>query len=407
MNSPKIRLTTLAVHAGRSDLRALGVHAPPLDLSATYPLGDLGEARATLDRWSEGVRDAGNPIYTRVFNQTVGRFEEAVAALEGTDDAVAFASGMAAFSAVLLALGGRGGHVVALRPLYGTTDHLLTTRLLGLDLSWASAEEVASALRPDTVAVILETPQNPTLALVDIAQVVAQAGSVPVLVDNTFATPVLQNPAAQGAAFVLHSATKYLGGHGDAAGGIVATDAAQAATLRRVRFATGGILHPLAAYLLHRGVPTLPLRVEAAQATAKRVVASLERHPAVERVLYPSLDPRAPRLLGTQMRGPGAMLAIDLGSEQRARQVLRLLRLATHAVSLGSVDTLVEHPASLTHRIVDGDGLAQGGVTPGLIRFSVGLEHPDDLANDIVSSIEDAAGADSRGRTHDASVATR
>jgi methionine-gamma-lyase len=377
MDSPKIRSRTLAVHAGRSDLRALGVHAPPLDLSTTYPLGDPDEAVATLDRWSEGARDAGNPIYTRVFNQTVGRFEEAVAALEGTGDAVAFASGMAAFSAVLLALRERGGHVVALRPLYGTTDHLLTTRLFGLDLTWTSAEEVASALRPDTVAVVLETPQNPTLALVDIAQVVARAGSVPVLVDNTFATPVLQNPAAQGAALVLHSATKYLGGHGDAAGGIVAADAARAAALRRIRLATGGTLHPLAAYLLHRGLPTLPLRVEAAQATAKRLAASLEGHPAVERVLYPSLDPRAPRLLRTQMRGPGAMLAIDLGSERRAKQVLRRLRLATHAVSLGCVDTLVEHPASLTHRIVGDDGLARGGVTPGLIRISVGLEHPD------------------------------
>lgn len=373
------------MHAGREDLRAKGLHTPPLDLSATYPLGDADEAVAMLDRWSDGVRDAGNPIYARVFNQTVGRFERAVAALEGTDDAVAFGSGMAAFSAFLLSLRQRGRHLVALRPLYGTTDHLLTSRLFGFDVTWANGEDVSSALRPDTVAVVLETPRNPTLALVDIAQVVAQTQPVPVLVDNTFATPVLQNPAAQGADFVLHSATKYLGGHADAVGGVIATDEEHAAALRRIRFATGGILHPLAAYLLHRGLPTLPLRVEAAQASAKQLAALLA--PAVERVLYPSLDPRAPRLVPKQMRGPGAILAIDLGSERRAKQVLGGLRLATHAVSLGSVDTLVEHPASMTHRIVNAEGLTDGGITPGLIRISVGLEHPDDIADDILSSI--------------------
>jgi methionine-gamma-lyase len=147
---------TRAVHAGRGDLRELGLHAPPIDLSTTYPIGDVDEAVATLDLWSEGARNAGNPIYTRVFNPTVGRLEEAVAELEGAEDAVAFASGMAAFSAVLLALRGRGGHVVALRPLYGTTDHLLATGLLGLKVTWASPEGVERELRPDTAAVVLE-----------------------------------------------------------------------------------------------------------------------------------------------------------------------------------------------------------------------------------------------------------
>lgn len=385
-----MRLRTRAVHAGRADLRARGVHAPPLDLSTTYPLEDLDEEVATLDRWSEGARRAGNPIYTRVFNETVARFEDAIADLEGTSDAVAFASGMAAFAAVLLAVrNDQTDHIVAIRPLYGTTDHVLAARLFGLDVTWTTPNGVAKAIRPGTAAVVLETPQNPTLELVDIAAVVAQADPVPILVDNTFATPVLQNPARQGATFVLHSATKFIGGHGDVAGGVVATTSEWAAALRRVRFATGGLLHPFAAYLLHRGLPTLPLRVEAAQETAQELVRRLRQHPAIERVLYPSHDLWARCILGTQMRGPGALLAIDLGDEARAKRLLSGLRLALHAVSLGSFDTLVEHPASMTHRIVDNEARARHGISSGLVRISVGLEHADDLWADLTRALDE------------------
>ena len=244
------------------------MHAPPLDLSSTYPLHDLDAAEEAFEAFEHGELAEAEPIYARLHNPTVGRFECALAQLEGTEAAVAFGSGMAAITACLLAARADGEHVVALRPLYGGTDALLATGLLGLDVSWARAEAIRGALRPATSLVLLETPQNPTLGLVDIAAVVEAAAGIPVLVDNTFATPVLQNPARHGASLVVHSATKYLGGHGDVVGGVVATSEAWARRLRRVRILTGALMHPLAAYLLLRGLPTLPMRVEAAQERA-------------------------------------------------------------------------------------------------------------------------------------------
>jgi len=195
-------------------------------------------------------------------------------------------------------------------------------------------------------------------------------------VDNTFATPVLQNPADFGAAMVLHSATKYLGGHGDVIAGVIACGAETAAALRRVRAVTGGLLHPLGAYLLHRGLTTLPVRVRAQQAGAERVAAWLRGHPAVARVHYPSGDP----LLGVQMRGPGAMIAVDLrGGFEQAKQVTGAVGLFTHAVSLGGVDSLIQHPAALTHRpVADGAKPADS-----IVRLSIGLEAPEDLIADL------------------------
>jgi methionine-gamma-lyase len=386
------RLRTLAAHAGREELRAQAVHASPIDLSTTYPLGELDAEVAALDDWSKGARHAGNPIYARVFNQTVARFETAIAALEGTSDAVAFSSGMAALSALLVCLSQQGGrHLAAIRPLYGTSDHLLAAGLFGLDVTWTTPAQLAGALRGDTCCVLLETPQNPTLGLVDIAAVAAQAAPVPVLVDNTLATPVLQRPVRHGACFVLHSATKFIGGHGDTVGGIIATGEQWARPLRQVRFATGALLHPFAAYLLHRGIPTLPLRVGAAQASAQVLARRLAGHPAVRRVRYPSLDGQADRLIGAQMLGPGTLLAIELDSEDTAKRFLSSLRLALHAVSLGTFDTLVEHPASMTHRVMDSADRAASGIRPTLVRIAVGLEDPDDLWADIAQALGQTA----------------
>jgi cystathionine beta-lyase/cystathionine gamma-synthase len=384
---------TLAVHAGREDFAALGVHAPPLDLSTTYPLGDLDAATHSFDRLAAGDASAPNPVYARLYNPTVGRFEEALAALEGTEEAVAFGSGMAAVTAVLLARTRAGRHVVALRPLYGGSDHLLSSGLLGLEVTWATADTVAAAIRPDTCLVVIETPGNPTVTLVDIAAVVAQAGAVPVLVDSTFASPVLQRPADQGAAYVLHSATKVLGGHGDVIAGVVATSEARARELREVRILTGGLLHPLGAYLLHRGLPTLPLRVERAQASARDLARRLAEHPAVTHVCYPGLPGGDPRgLIGRQMSGPGSNLAFEVaGGHEGARQFLAALELITPAVSLGSTDTLIQHPAGLTHRLMDPATREELGITDGLLRLSVGLESPDDLWRDLERGLSAAA----------------
>ena len=379
---------TNAVHAGRHDFRTLGVHAAPLDLSSTYPIGDLEEAVASIDALAAGEAPRGNSIYARLHNPTVARFEEALAELEGTAESVAFASGMAALTACLLAASARGKrHVVAVRPLYGGSDHLLASGLLGLEVDWVRPEGIAGAVRPDTALVVIETPANPTLGLVDIRRAAEAAGSAPLLVDNTFATPILQRPAELGAAYVLHSATKFLGGHGDVVGGVVATDEDRARTLRQVRVATGAILHPLAGYLLLRGLPTLPLRVERAQQTAIALARRLAEHPAVERVLYPGIGAGAD-LVGTQMAGPGALLAFEpVGGFDGARTVLESLRIITPAVSLGSTDTLIQHPAGLTHRVVDEAAKSASGISAGLLRLSVGLEGVEDLWQDLETGL--------------------
>jgi methionine-gamma-lyase len=250
VGDPKQNFDSIAVHAGREDLAALGVHACPIDLSSTNPLPDIETGGASYEAMATGGHPDpdGGAVYARLWNPTVARFEQALARLEGAAEAVAYASGMAALTATVLAVKAeRGGsHVVAVRPLYGGSDHLLASGVLGVEVTYCAADQVATAIRPDTCLVVLETPANPTLELVDIAAVAAQVGDVPLLVDNTFATPVLQNPLRHGATLVLHSATKYLGGHGDVVGGVVATDPEWAAALRRVRAITGGLLHPLA-----------------------------------------------------------------------------------------------------------------------------------------------------------------
>lgn len=383
------RLATRAVHGGRQDLPELGVHAPPLDLSSTYPFTDLDLATASLDALAAGAISAPTPVYSRLHNPTVARFERALAELEGAPEAVAFASGMAAMTAALLAARERGSHIVAVRPLYGGTDHLLASGMLGLAVTWAQPDEVAAAIQPGTSLVVLETPANPTLALVDIAGVVRQAGTVPVLVDSTFATPVLQQPLALGAALSLHSATKFLGGHGDVLGGVVATGSEWGAALRRVRVVTGAVLHPLAGYLLHRGMTTLPVRVLAQQQGAGLMAERLAGHPEVVAVAYPGLPGQDPRgLVGRQMAGPGSLLAFRVrGGREAARRVMQRLRLITPAVSLGSVDTLIQHPAGLTHHVVDPAARDASGVTGDLLRLSVGLEDPDDLWADLSQAL--------------------
>ncbi|WP_243288107.1 trans-sulfuration enzyme family protein [Geothrix terrae] len=394
MSKPNTALSieTQAVHAGREVLHEQGVHALPIDLSSTYPLHDLDEGGRSLEAMAMGGLPIGSPVYSRLYNPTTARYEQALAQMEGAEEAVAFGSGMAAVTACLMAAKQRGGHVVAVRPLYGGTDHLLASGMLGLEVTWAAADGIAAAIRPDTAMVIVETPANPTLAMVDLDDVVRQAGKVPVLVDNTFATPILQNPIKQGVTLVLHSATKFLGGHGDVLAGIVATNNDWATELRKVRVITGNVLHPLAAYLLHRGLPTLPLRVRAQQAGAQVIAERLARHPAVSAVHFPGLPGQDPKgLLGRQMKGPGSLMAFELkGGFEAASVVMAEVKLMTAAVSLGSVDTLIQHPAALTHRVVDPAAREHSGVSQSLMRLSVGLESPEDLWADLEQALAKA-----------------
>ncbi|MDN5727096.1 MAG: PLP-dependent aspartate aminotransferase family protein [Propionibacteriales bacterium] len=380
---------TTAVHAGREDLAALGTHVPPLDTSSTYPLPSVEAGGQAYEQMATGgrPRPGDSLVYQRLWNPNVDRFETALAAMEGADEGVAFASGMAAISACLLANVAAGKpHVVAVRPLYGGTDHLLATGLLGTSVTWATPDQVADAVREDTGLVVVETPANPTLDLVDIATVVAGARDVPVLVDNTFATPVLQQPLALGAMLSVHSATKFIGGHGDLLGGVVATSAEWAIRLRQVRAVTGGLLAPTSALQLHRGLQTLPVRVRTQSEHAHKVADWLGSHPQIASVSYPGLSACDPTgLVGRQMSGPGSVLALSLaGGYDAAATVAESCRLIVHAVSLGGVDTLIQHPAALTHRPVAPEARPDAG----LLRLSVGLEDPADVIADLAQALD-------------------
>jgi len=376
---------THAVHAGRDDLAELGVHAPPIDLSTTYPAVDSHTEADRISRFAAGQQPPGSPLYSRLHNPTVGRFESALATLENAEAAVGFASGMAALTACLLAAVAAGKpHVVAVRPLYGGSDHLLNCGLLGTRISWAEPGRVGEAIEADTGLVLVETPANPTLTEVDLAALAAECGEVPLLVDNTIATPVTQRPLDHGASIVLHSATKFLGGHGDVMGGVVACDEAFAARLRQIRIATGGVLDPFGAYLLHRGLATLPVRVAAQSRTAAELADRLAEDPRVAVVHYPGRAPRRP----VQMESGGALLSFEVVGD--ATRVVSAVQLITPAVSLGSVDSLIQHPASLTHRIVDEADRQSCGVNTAMLRLSVGLEGVDDLWADLDQALKAA-----------------
>lgn len=360
-----MELNTRAVHAGREDLTDLGLHAAPIDLSTTYPSRDSRAEADRLDRAKTGEELGDSPIYGRVGNPTVARFERALADLEGAEAAVAFATGMAALSACLLAVAAQGKrHIVALRPLYGTSDHMLASGLLGTEVTWSTVDTIERDIREDTGLVVIETPANPTLSEVDIRAIDVD---VPVLVDNTFATPILQRPIELGADIVLHSATKYLGGHGDVLGGVVACGEELARRLRQVRSGTGGILHPLAGYLLLRGLSTLPVRIREASKTATELARRLADHPGVTKVYRPGIG--------------GPMVSFDVAGDPHA--VIGAVRLITPAVSLGSVDSLIQHPGSLSHHVVPEEDRLDAGIGERLLRLSVGLEDVEDLWTDL------------------------
>ncbi|PEN14085.1 cystathionine gamma-synthase [Longibacter salinarum] len=387
---------TTAVHAGRADIRARGLHAPPIDLSSTYPISGMDSAANSVTEFAHGARVSDEPVYARLYNPTVANAESAVADLEHASDCVAYGSGMAAMTATLMAARlaivsenpDAHPHVLAVRPIYGTGDHLLSSPMLGLDVKWVDADDVAQHVGPETALVWIETPANPTLELVDIAAIKEQAGEVPVCVDSTFAPPVLQRPLDHGATCSMHSATKFLGGHGDVVAGVVSTnDAEWADRLRHVRVVTGGLLHPMAAYLLHRSLPSLPGRVLQAQSTATDLAERCEEHTAVQRVHMPGRSEQAD-LRARQMSGPGTMIAFDVGTREKARNVVESVELMTAAVSLGSVDTLIQHPASMTHGVVDEAAKSDHGITPGLLRLSVGLENADDLWQDLSQALD-------------------
>lgn len=340
---------------------------------------------------------APETFYSRYGNPTVDVLERVIADLETGDRGYAFASGMAAISTTLQALLKPGDHVVAGNSLYTATAKLLDEDLRELGISTdfiepTNSEAFSRALRPNTRMFYLETPSNPMLALTDLAAVcqIAVEHGVWTLVDNTFATPYNQRPVEWGADVVLHSATKYLGGHSDVLAGCVVCKNEFAERIWHKRTLLGGTADPFAAWLVLRGIKTLAVRADRHNRNAEAIARSLEQHPAVARVLYPGLDSHPQyELARRQMTGFGGMLSFELrGGREAGIRLAESVHLIVLAVSLGSVETLIEHPASMSHSLLSDQQLERAGIPPGLIRLSVGIEDPQDLINELTAALD-------------------
>lgn len=384
-------LRTRAVHAGQHPDPVTGAIATPITQSSAFNYGTLERGAAIFAGQAEGYR------YSRFRNPTVAALEAKMADLEGAQAAVAFASGTAATSSLLLGLLKPGDEIAFLGPLYGGTEGLFRTlgERFGIRAVDATRQGLPASLSPATRLVWVETLTNPGLRLHDLAEVaaLAQARSIITVADNTFCTPCLTRPLESGIDLVVHSMTKYLGGHGDATGGVVAGSASLVATVRKTGLGhVGGNLSPQEAFLFLRGIKTLPLRMAAHCQGAAAVAAFLAAHPAVLAVHYPGLTAHPHHALAQRQMhdGFGGMVTFELRCNERAAAatVLNALQLFTQAVSLGDVDSLACHPASTTHSFVSPEGRAASGISEGMIRLSVGIEHPDDLIADLDQALQ-------------------
>jgi cystathionine beta-lyase/cystathionine gamma-synthase len=366
----------------------------PIYRTSAFAFGSVGEMAETFS----GQRD--RYIYTRYGNPTLAVAEERLAALEEAEGAVSFASGMAAIMASLMSVAGAGDHVVAQEDLYGGTTRLLerVLRRMGVEVTFAPTAEVADLdrfLKPNTRAVYLETPTNPVLRIVDLEAAAARARKVGghVLVDNTFATPINQRPLDLGAALVIHSATKFLAGHGDLIAGVVAASGEGLRRLRELRKETGAILDVEAGWLLARSLKTLPLRVEAQNRNALEIAGHLAGRPDVAVVHYPGLPSHPGHdLARRQMDGFGGLLSFELkGGAVAAGRFSEALELIPLIPTLGGVETSIVIPALSSHSMISEEARRRTGVTEGLIRLSVGIEDAGDLIAEIDTALDRAS----------------
>ncbi|MCM2315440.1 MAG: aminotransferase class I/II-fold pyridoxal phosphate-dependent enzyme [Thermoanaerobaculia bacterium] len=386
------------IHGGLDPAEHKGAVSVPIYQSSTFAFPSAEEGAARFAGESPG------PIYTRLGNPTVQALEACVAELESGCGAVATATGMAAVSTALLALLRQGDHLVMTHPVYGPSRGLVDKYLtrFGVTATYvASADSAAlkAAIRPETRLVYIETPANPTVDLVDMEAAVAAArgAGIPLVVDNTFAGPILQRPLEQGADIVLHSMTKSLNGHADVVAGIVvARKPEHLKAIRDVAVTFGCTMDPHQAWLVLRGIRTLGMRVERAQRNAMAIAEWLEKHETVAWVRYPGL-PSHPQyaLAAKQMSGPGSVIAFELhGGVEAGRVMMNSVQMITLAVSLGGVESLIEHPASMTHKGVAAEEQKLQGITPGLVRLAVGCEDVEDILGDLEHALAAvAAGA--------------
>jgi cystathionine beta-lyase/cystathionine gamma-synthase len=378
---PDHKFATLAVHAGQQPDPLTGAVNVPVYLSSTFELTGIGT-------------DKGYD-YSRAGNPTRAHLEEALAAIEGGTCGHAFASGMAAIYALVATLR-TGDHLICSANVYGGTTRLfnLIIRHYGIEIEYvdtANLNAVKAAIKKNTKLIHIETPTNPLMVLTDIAAVseIAHSHGVEVSVDNTFMSPALQNPIALGADIVMHSTTKFLNGHSDGLGGaLIGTKPEHKDRFLLVQKAAGGIMSPFEAFLVMRGIKTLPLRMRQHEENGRAVAEFLSTQPKVTRLAYPGLKSHPQHELAKkQQRGFGSMLSFDLGSREKAGQFLAAVKLFLNAESLGGVESLASHSATTTHFALTDAEREKVGITQGLVRLSVGIEDKDDLIADVEQAL--------------------
>jgi cystathionine gamma-synthase len=386
--------STDAVHAGIPQRRPHHTLTQSIAQTATYTFDDT----ADLERYMRGEdTDPEREEYGRYGNPTVREVESRIAALEGADDAVAYASGMAAVTSAMLTLLKSGDHVVLFKDCYRRTRQLVTQLLARFGIQSTvvapgDLQGLESAIRPETRLVISESPTNPYLYCVDLEQlaaIVRARGRIRTLVDATFATPVNCRPLSYGIDLVVHSATKYLAGHNDVLGGAIAGPSHIISLLRENRGVTGAVMDPHAAFLIARGMKTLGIRVERQNASALAIAQVLEAQPMVERVFYPGLASHPSHAIASrQMRGAGGVVSfIVRGGRAGAASVIDRCKVAKIAPSLGGVETLIEQPCIMSYFELSDAQLAEVGIDPALIRLSVGIEDESDLVAELTAAL--------------------
>lgn len=388
------RPQTQVIHAGPEPDPVYGGVSVPIYQSSTFAFDSAEQGAARFAGREKGF------IYTRIGNPTIRALEQCLAELEGGFDASATASGMAAVTTIYTALLDKDAHVVGTASIYGPSRTVLENEFSRFGVSadfvdTADIRNIEKCLRPGTRLLFVETPANPTLAVTDIkacARLARERGIV-LAVDNTFCSPLLQNPLALGADIVMHSLTKFINGHSDVVGGVlIAKDEALHQRLRKVLILMGGTMDPHQAWLVLRGVRTLALRVERSQESAAKLALWLAAHPKVRWVNYPGLESHPQRALAAeQMKGFGSMLCFGLhGGFEAGRRMINAVELCTLAVSLGGIESLIQHPASMTHAGVSKEHREAAGITDDLIRLSVGCEAWEDIRDDLEQALDKA-----------------
>lgn len=391
MTEPKRPSLTPAVHGGTPRHYAHDAMTVPIVQTATYTFENTAELIAYMQGHLEREE------YGRYGNPTVRLLEERVAALEGVEDALAFSSGMAAITSAILALTKAGDHVILFSDCYRRTRQFVTKFLSQFGVKHtlvgpADIDALERAILPETKLVISEAPTNPYLTVLDLPKLsaICKPRRIRTLIDSTFATPINMNPVDYGIDLIVHSATKYLGGHNDVLAGIVAGSSPLVSLVRDVRHLTGAVCDPHGAFLVHRGMKTLALRVEQQNLSAQAIAEMLEAHPRVKRVWYPGLASHPTHATATRlMRGFGGVVTFDLhGDLESVSKVVDCLRIPRIAPSLGGVESLVEQPALMSYFELTTEQREAVGITDTLVRYSVGIESVDDLIGDLEQALK-------------------